>query len=51
MKGLCRTSILTSGSGSFPPVANINSEGNTKQKEKTIILIEDSSLKEQIAKT
>lgn len=38
MKGLCSTLIFTSGSGSFLPVTNMNSEGNIEQTVKIIIV-------------
>lgn len=43
MKGLCITSIFTSGSGSFPPVTNTNSDANNEQRENKIILIDNST--------
>lgn len=48
MKGLCKTSIFTSGSGSFPPATDTNSEGSSEQMEKRSILLDDSSLANRI---
>ena len=48
MKGLCKTSIFTSGSGSFPPATDTKSEGSSEQIEKRSILIDDSSFAKRI---
>ena len=37
MRGLCVTSTFTSGSGSFPPVTNTNSDANVEKIGKRII--------------